>query len=182
MKKPINGSVNPREMDAVKLSNYIRDTHHAYLRRSLQLLRRVFRSIGKSGLEQLPLGDRLKVVFTEVMNLLDGHLDKEQDLLFPYIRSLAASSKEAGRTKSKQAGLAAEIHHEHERTKELIGELRKLTDDYTPPAGSLAAVKLFYAQLFNLEQDVQRHIYIEEHMLFPRMAELGASMAGFTIK
>ncbi len=58
---------------------------------------------------------------------------------------------------------------EHDQIRKYLNEIRILCDQFTPPRESRSSVKLLYAQLFNIEQDVKKHMFIQEDILFPKI-------------
>jgi hypothetical protein len=50
----------------------------------------------------------------------------------------------------------------------LIEEIRQLSDGFTPPAGACPTFHAFYNGLYEFEQDLHRHIHLENNILFPR--------------
>ena len=57
----------------------------------------------------------------------------------------------------------------------LMAEIRKLSQAYAPPAGACPTFRAFYAGLREFEQDLHRHIHLENNILFPRAVGLEAS-------
>ncbi len=51
----------------------------------------------------------------------------------------------------------------------LFRKLRLLTNNYMAPDSATPALRLSYAQLFNFEQDMIRHVFLEEQILFPKL-------------
>ncbi|HUJ12692.1 MAG TPA: hemerythrin domain-containing protein, partial [Thermoanaerobaculia bacterium] len=51
-------------------------------------------------------------------------------------------------------------------------ELRRVTADYTLPGDACISFRALYERLQDLEQDLHRHIHLENNVLFPRAVEL----------
>jgi regulator of cell morphogenesis and NO signaling len=53
-----------------------------------------------------------------------------------------------------------------------LENIRVVSNNYLPSVNSSPALKLCYAQLFDFEQDLHRHIFLEEKILFPKVLEI----------
>ena len=105
---------------------------------------------------------RLKNLLQVVRSLQDGivpHLYKEEQVLFPWIRS-------------GNGGTAGDpirvMHLEHEETASELRWIRELTDDFRPPGYACETVLALYAALERLDADLREHIHLENNILFPR--------------
>ena len=61
-----------------------------------------------------------------------------------------------------------ELENEHNHAGNIIKELRKVTNDFTPPEGACGTYRLVYQRLEALESDLFKHIHLENNILFPR--------------
>ena len=60
------------------------------------------------------------------------------------------------------------INAEHQAVEELFLNIRMLTDDYTVPRDASPSLRALYLGLRDLEDDLHVHLYLENHLLFPR--------------
>jgi regulator of cell morphogenesis and NO signaling len=67
---------------------------------------------------------------------------------------------------------------EHEDTGGDLAQLRALTYDYDPPAEACNTYRALFAGLADLEEDIHRHIHLENQVLFPAAMGLAANLAG----
>lgn len=90
---------------------------------------------------------------------LEQHMQKEEQVLFPLIRSgrgaMAAMPVQVMEAEHRDAGRALE------RT-------RELTDDLRPPAEACGTWRALYLGLDEFERDLMQHISLENNVLFPR--------------
>jgi regulator of cell morphogenesis and NO signaling len=66
--------------------------------------------------------------------------------------------------------------HEHDDAGQALGRLHELTGGYQPPADACNTYRALFAGLADLEDDLHRHIHLENSVLFPaaqKMAEAG---------
>jgi regulator of cell morphogenesis and NO signaling len=90
---------------------------------------------------------------------LEPHLAKEEQILFPWIA--------LGRGASAGPPIRVMLM-EHETAGELLGQLRKLTDDYRVPEEACPTWRALWEGLERLEADLMEHIHLENNVLFPR--------------
>ena len=64
------------------------------------------------------------------------------------------------------------MKHEHNVEGERFRKIAEITDDYTPPADACNTYRVAFAMLQEFEDDLHRHIHIENNILFPKSIEL----------
>jgi regulator of cell morphogenesis and NO signaling len=132
------------------------DTHRRELPELIQLARRVERVHAQH--PDVPAG---LAEFLEQMSAdLGSHMQKEELVLFPMIRS------EHPMVSAPIAAMQAE-HVDHGQSLE---ELAALTHDMRPPAGACGSWRALYSGLHKLSNDLVDHIHIENNILFPSFA------------
>lgn len=161
------------------LSDHIVATHHAYCKRELPrlsgLAAKVVNRHGGTRTE-LPM---IQAKLAQLAEDLTEHLAKEEVVLFPYIFKLERASREGGARPHGCFGTVsnpvAMMMQEHDAAGTLLAEMRTLSDDFTPPEGACPTFLAFYDGLREFEQDLHRHIHLENNILFPRAIDLEAS-------
>jgi regulator of cell morphogenesis and NO signaling len=53
-------------------------------------------------------------------------------------------------------------------------QIRELSKDFTRPEGACTSFRALYDGLREFEQDLHRHVHLENNILFPRAIELEA--------
>lgn len=166
------------DWQALPLSSLIRhilDTHHAYMKEQLPRLETMLGKIldahsPRHGEVLVPVAATFRAMREE----LDGHLMKEEMILFPLIRAL--ESGDGPRTfhcGSVQNPIRVMVM-EHDSAGGALARLRHLTSGYTPPADACNTFRAFYFELSAMEADLHRHIHLENNILFPRAVALEA--------
>lgn len=171
-----------RRWDAGFLADYIVHTHHRYLHTELPLLRELTAKIARVHGERHPELREVFTVFGALQAELEGHLAKEERVLFPYITRLAEAARGAREMPLPPFGTAQNpirmMEHEHESAGELLRRLRALTADYQPPADACNSYRVTFAKLDELETDLHEHIFLENNVLFPKALELESAVFG----
>jgi regulator of cell morphogenesis and NO signaling len=158
------------------LIDHILSTHHVYMKAQLPrldaLLTRILAVHGERH------GDVLVPVsatFRSMKQELDGHLMKEERILFPLIRSLEESGRpEAGFHCGSVQNPIRVMVMEHDSAGEALARLRHLTHAYTAPDDACGSYRAFYDGLAAMERDLHQHIHLENNILFPRAVKLEA--------
>jgi regulator of cell morphogenesis and NO signaling len=101
------------------------------------------------------LADHLQHIAVE----LDSHMEKEEQILFPMMRS--GGHPMIG-------GPISVMLSEHDDHGENLRKLEALTNDFTPPADACTTWRALYAGAKKLTDDVMEHIHTENNKLFPR--------------
>lgn len=91
---------------------------------------------------------------------LQHHLAKEEQVLFPAIRSGSR-----GHQVHMPIRVMMQDHEDHGAD---LAQLRELTGDFTPPPEACGTWRALYAGLAKLERELMEHIHIENNILFPR--------------
>lgn len=153
-----------------EVMDHIVEGHHLFTR---ALCRRVRQNLAEAlrihhGWTRLVQLDRVFDGFEE--DLL-SHLDKEEAHVFPYIKVL----NQHGRTRAPFSTVDYPVrimHFEHESQEDALQELREVTDGWSAPPRSCAALRAVHADLSALERDLHEHLHLENNVLFPRAVEL----------
>ncbi len=153
-----------------QLIDHIVDRHHVYTREALAridaLLGKVCGVHGKDHPELLDLRSEVEMLRDD----LGAHLVKEEQVLFPCVRALAAAG--ARRLMPTVAHPVWVMNHEHQAASQSFATIRRITDDFTPPPDACGSFFALFAALEELELDLHQHMHLESNVLFPRAIEL----------
>jgi len=168
------------ESSLAELTHYIVQVHHGYIRNELpRLLPMAERAAGKHG----PTRPELVQIHQQLTQLADElffHLQKEEQILFPYVKSLEQSrNNDATAPEACFASVESPIQtmiHEHEVAGALLDNMRKATENFTPWNGACPTLVGLYDGLDAFERDLHRHVHLENNLLFPRAIALEAEV------
>lgn len=170
---------NFTEWDLDFLADYVTNTHHRYLRKYLPELNmysdKVSRVHGKSHPELHTVDELLKQVTEEFYS----HMKDEETILFPMIK-IIEKAKEGEVSYSASENFEAVVDHaekEHKDVGYALEQIRKLTDDFTPPEDACASYTLLFKMLEEFEGDTFTHIHLENNILFPKAIEMEKTLA-----
>ena len=158
------------------LIDYIVQTHHTYIMKSLptlyQYLEKVARVHGKNYPQTIEIKNQFKIVAEELID----HMQKEEKTLFPYIKKIVEAKKVGQSLPIPDFGSIKNpikvMEHEHENAGNIFKNIASLTNDYQPPEGACTTFKVMYSKLQEFENDLHQHIHLENNILFPKAIEL----------
>lgn len=162
------------------LIHHIIGTHHVFTRAQLTHLEIVLERLVKRHGETHPELATILAVFSDLRDDLLPHLMKEENILFPYIEALENHALEGAPLPTACFGVIdnpiAQMESEHTAVTGLLAKLRQATADYAPPADTCTSYRIALQALESLEADLQRHIYLENEVLFPQALALAQTI------
>ena len=158
------------------LIDYVLKIHHRYIRRqgpvTLALLEKVEAVHG----EAHPELHELKALVSESLEDLEMHLQKEENVLFPYLYELYAAKEQGQRMAPMHCGTIAnpirvmKMEHEGEGNRYL--HIIQLTNHFSVPQDGCASYRLLMQELEAFVDALFEHIHLENNLLFPRFEEI----------
>jgi regulator of cell morphogenesis and NO signaling len=113
-----------------------------------------------------------------------AHMQKEEQILFPYIEVLERSADGNGSVEPPFFQTVRNPVHamikEHDAVGDLIKQIHKASDGYNTPADGCTSYQALYQDLRQFEADLHQHLHLENNILFPRAVELEATEVGPT--
>ncbi len=162
-----------------ELIDHILQTHHTFTKVQLQKLLKLSEKVSREHGSRYPDLIRLHGLLGTMAEELEGHLAKEEEVVFPYLRRLWDRSQNKD-LKAKQFPKEVfqenpinQLVWEHGMTGEEWLEIHRLTRDYTTPVDACASYRALYQGLKELEEDLHKHIHLENNILFYRLKEMG---------
>ena len=161
------------ELDA--LCEYIVKRHHTYVSENIPFLRQKLQKLCEVHGESHPELFEVAELFGEGADNLTMHMQKEEIILFPHIANLVSQKKGEDSNSDLACGVLEPINQmisEHEIEGERFEKISTITQSYTPPADGCNTYQVAYKTLQEFEQDLHRHIHIENNILFKKAAKL----------
>lgn len=164
------------------LIDYITQVHHAYLYKNFPEIKFFVEKVTTKHGEKYLYLDELSTLYTELEDDLLSHLPKEENILFPYAKSLLAAKWANKPIDIPFFGTVLNpislMNQEHERAGEILHRMREITNNYTPAADACNSHRVMLLKLSELDTDLIQHIHIENNILFPKIEALETSIAG----
>lgn len=173
---PVDRSQNYSSWSLAFLADYIINTHHAYLKDNDEQIAAYARKIASVHGERHPEVVRIATLFEKIVTDMVAHLKKEEEVFFPALKR-AETARTAGGEPA--AGDRETIHstlitlqREHEEVGDAIHDIRRLANGFRLPADACNTFMLTYRKLEEFEQDLHKHVHLENNILFPKAARL----------
>lgn len=165
-----------KSFSASLLIDYILETHHEYVEEKVPILfmylDKLCRVHGERHPELFEINNLFKISGGELLN----HLKKEEIILFPFIKQMVNAVKNHETIEQPQFGAVenpiAMLQHDHEMEGDLFAKISELTNNYTPPTDACETYKVTFAMLKEFEQDLHKHIHLENNILFQKARDL----------
>ena len=158
------------EMNVEQLISYILMHHHFYVKQAMPtILEHLEKVVAKHG-DRYPYMIEVLKLFTEINTEMTLHMQKEEVILFPRIKEVEALFTLKQNSKLSEGYISGPINvmeAEHDHTGDLLYKIRELTNTYTPPADACTTFKVSLAELKEFEEDLHRHVHLENNVLFP---------------
>ena len=158
------------------LTNHIVDKHHTFMKRELPRLGELMDKVLGAHGENHPELTEVASVFAALRLEIEGHLMKEEQVLFPMIQEMEITREVGSAHCGSVNNPIGVMEHEHDNAGEALRRLRALTGDYTPPADGCPTYQALLAGLAAMERDLHEHIHKENNILHPRAVSLETSL------
>ncbi|MCU1366849.1 MAG: iron-sulfur cluster repair di-iron protein [Ilumatobacteraceae bacterium] len=159
-------------MSVEALVDHLEATHHRYLWGEMpRVTALIDKIVTVHGARHPELRD-VAACFVRVRADLEPHMLREERVLFPMIRELAASTELPTFHCGSLRDPITVMLGEHDAVGHLLAELHRLTNGYTPPADGCASYAACFAAMAELEADTHLHIHKENNVLFPLVVRL----------
>ncbi|HEY3252212.1 MAG TPA: iron-sulfur cluster repair di-iron protein [Ignavibacteria bacterium] len=158
------------------LIDYIITNHHSYVLNEITTIEHYFQQVVPKHGEKNQELYQIYTLFEELKEELLVHMQKEEKMLFPYIRKMVLAQKNDLEFPHPPFGSVASpvgvMEHEHELAGNLMREINHITNSYEAPEGACTTFKVLYKELADFEKDLHVHIHLENNILFPKAVEL----------
>lgn len=154
------------------LVDHLEATHHPFLKRELPRLSELAAKVSRVHGANHPELVEAAQVLAKIRADLEPHLRKEEEVLFPMIRSLASSNSQPTFHGGSIDNPITVMEQEHVAVGALLEQLRQLTGGYQAPEDTCASTRALMAGLAELEADTHLHIHKENNHLFPAVMAL----------
>jgi len=158
------------------LADYVANTHHNYIKKAIPVISEYTKKVAKVHGANHPEAIAIAKLFEKVADDLITHLGMEENILFPYMKKLAAANASKSKIQASPFGSVQNpiyvMEQEHELAGDIMEEIAELSNRYEPPYDACTTFRLSYAKLKEFEDDLHQHIHLENNILFPKAIEM----------
>jgi len=167
---PPNAGQDYRSWKLDFLCDYIVNTHHRYVLKTLPELVQYTRKIADVHGVHHPELVEVAALFAQINDELLQHLKNEEEVLFPAIKSVLANNN----PESKKLIISeiARMAGEHEFAGGAMDAINNLTHHYSLPEDSCSTYQVTFKLLEQFEDDLHIHVHLENNILYPAALKL----------
>jgi len=168
-----------QNMPLDQLIQEIVNVHHKYVESTAPALLAYLEKLGRVHGPRHPELLEIADLFGGAAAALYTHMKKEEFVLFPYVQAMLDAKNNAfPLSRPHFEHIDNPIHmmeEEHEQEGERFHAIARLSNNYTCPPDGCQTYRVTYALLQEFEDDLHKHIHLENNILFPRAQELFSS-------
>jgi regulator of cell morphogenesis and NO signaling len=172
--QPGNHNFNRWKLDF--LIDYILNEHHTYVSANVPILLEYTNKVANVHGDNHTETKEINRLFHEVAQELDLHMRKEEQVLFPYVKTLVIAKDNQQAKPEVPFGTVQNpirmMEMEHENAGDIFKEIARLSNNYTPPEDACQTYQVLFSKLKEFEEDLHRHIHLENNILFPKAIAL----------
>ncbi len=162
------------------LADYITRKHHSYVNETVPFLQQKLQKLCDVHGQNHPELFEVNESFNEAAGNLAAHMKKEELILFPYIRKMEQyiyNGESSPADVDKAAREISEMEQEHQAEGDRFMKISEITGNYKVPADGCSTYEVTYKTLQEFENDLHRHIHLENNILFPKTLEMERKFA-----
>ena len=158
------------------LADYVEKTHHKYVEENTAVLIQYLNKLCKVHGDRHPELFQINELFLESAKDLAAHMKKEELILFPFIKKMVAAKAKGENIQKPHFGSVenpvAMMKHEHTVEGDRFVKIAELTNNYQFPEDACGTYQVTYKMLEDFENDLHKHIHLENNILFPKAIAL----------
>jgi len=167
---PVIPSQNFKEWELDFLSDYIVNTHHKYVLKTLPELIFYTQKIADVHSDHHPELIEIASIFSQINDELLQHLKNEEEVLFPAIKIALTDPSEKIRETIKSE--IERMQGEHDFAGGSMDNINRMTDGYRLPVDACNTYRVTFQLLEQFEDDLHVHVHLENNILYPGALKL----------
>jgi regulator of cell morphogenesis and NO signaling len=175
----------PQTWSLDRLVDHIVTKHHSFVAEQTPEILRLLDKVSSRHGDAHPELHEINAIFKAVAGELAMHMKKEELMLFPAIKRLAAGARGETSYYAPPFGSVANpigmMEQEHENAGGGLDRIRSLANDYVLPEGACMSYAHTYQLLDAFEKDLHLHVHLENNILFPRAIALEAELVKISL-
>lgn len=175
-KEPVERSHDFSSWELSYLADYIVNVHHGYLKDNMDKINEYTGKIADVHGSNHPEVVKIDVLFSKIALNLKAHLREEEETFFPALKRVDVNKKAGTRPSAGDVEIMQEslktLMAEHEEIGDAVHDIHRLAKGYTIPDDACNTFALTYRQLKEFEEDLHKHVHLENNILFPKAVQL----------
>ncbi len=158
------------------LIDYIVNVHHGYLKENTEQIKTHIKKIASVHGELHSELFEITSIFDKIANDMSIHLKEEEDVLFPALKRADTNKKTDSALLTEDLELISHslerLGQDHEEIGVAVHKINHLTNGYEIPDGVCNTFLLTYKELKKFEDDLHKHVHLENNILFLEAVKL----------
>jgi len=158
------------------LADYIVNTHHGYLNENTRQIAVYANKIAEVHGDHHPEVIEIARIFARIATDMEAHLREEEEVLFPAIKRIDTARKDGVAPEAADLNTLKQslekLNQEHDAIGDAVHTIRDLSQGYAIPADVCNTFVVTYRKLKEFEDDLHKHVHLENNILFPKAARL----------
>ena len=156
--------------------DYIEKKHHRYVEAQIPILNQYLAKLCRVHGDRHPELFEITEHFNKSAGELAMHMKKEELIVFPAMRKMIQSKQYNSPLAEQHFGTIQNpiqmMMQKHENEGDRFRIIDELSNNYTPPADACNTYRVTFSLLQEFEEDLHRHIHLENNILFPKAIAL----------
>lgn len=176
MNTPVDRSQNYTTWSMSFLADYIVNTHHVYLKENIGQIADYAHKIAKVHGAHHPEVVEIAAIFDRIAVDMAAHLREEEEVFFPAVKRVEVAQKANMAVEEKDMEIIRnsleKFNLEHEEIGDATHRIHHLAKGYAVPDDVCNTFMLTYRKLKEFEDDLHKHVHLENNILFRKAAQL----------
>jgi regulator of cell morphogenesis and NO signaling len=174
--KPVERNQNFTSWELSFLIDHIINVHHTYIKENAGQIAAYARKIAEVHGAHHPEVIEIATIFEQMATDLATHLQVEEEDFFPAIKRVEVDRKNGVTPDTKDTetikNSLLKLNIEHEQVGDAIHTIRRLAKGYAIPGDVCNTFVLTYERLKEFEDDLHKHVHLENNILFLKAGKL----------
>ncbi|PVX52365.1 regulator of cell morphogenesis and NO signaling [Balneicella halophila] len=161
-----------KKMDVLALIDYLKQTHSNYLEEWVVNIESMIEDLKRLG-EDERYTDLILNFFKGYRSELTTHIEREERIVFPYIKTLHEVIESGAVSAEKREVIDSysmkEFEEDHDDIAMKLKDLKNIMIKYIISPENTMQYYAIIQELFKLEEDVEYHTRVEDKILIPRV-------------
>jgi regulator of cell morphogenesis and NO signaling len=157
------------------LIDFLVNIHHEYEEQNILFLKEYGKKVAKIYGNKYKELLEINLLIHEVTEIMLEHMKNEERIVFPYIKELIDAKNKNNSIKINNSPLSEPVESledDHEKVGKTFKKISELTNNYKVPENTCINFKVLYLKLQQFEEELYKHIHIENNILFPKAKKL----------
>ena len=162
------------------LIDFLVNIHHEYEEENILFLKEYGEKVANIYSRKYKELKEINHLIQEVTDDILEHMKNEERILFPYIKKLIRAKNKNTHIDIKNSPLNKPIESledDHDEVGKTFKRISQLTNNYFIPEDACVSFKILYLKLQQFEEELHKHIHIENNILFPKAKKLERSFS-----